>query len=164
MSLCGQIELLAIDRHEFPKILMSLVRSSRREFPTLLRQSFARSIISSYLVSRNGQTAGYAWDQKPTADFQQFGGTETSLLILPDFQRLGIGTALLHLLKAENSDRFCVLNPRNLKSLKFFRNQTVFDSVFDCPRYAIYRPKSSRTLCGRQSTHTFPAVHKKLST
>lgn len=141
MSLSGQIELLAMNRHEFPKILMPLVRSSRREFPTLIRPLFARSIISSYLVSRSGQPAGYAWDQKPTADFQQFGGTETSLLILPEFQRLGIGTALLHLLKAENSDRFCVLNPRNLRALNFFNKQTVFDSVFDCHRYAIYRPK-----------------------
>jgi len=61
LPLRGQIELLAMYRHEFQNILMHLARSVRRDFPILLRPSFVRSPDYPDSYFRGLNSGGSTW-------------------------------------------------------------------------------------------------------
>ena len=135
---------------------LSGIPDLQKAFPLMSHPRFCRSITGVSKVVEDSQEKGLIVDLRPFGEFRAFGARETMLIVYPQFQRQGIGRAMISLLKEDQHQGFFVSAAANFGSKAFFYSQPGLILAHENLRYRVYKLAVSST-----SVKTVPLFLKK---
>jgi GNAT superfamily N-acetyltransferase len=124
---------------------LSGIPDLQKAFPLMSHPRFCRSITGVIKVVEDSQEKGLIVHLRPFGEFRAFGARETMLIVYPEFQRQGVGRAMISLLKEDQHQRFFVSAAANFVSTAFFRSQPGLILAHENLRYRIYKLVASST-------------------
>jgi GNAT superfamily N-acetyltransferase len=122
---------------------LSGIRDIRKVFPLISHPRFCRSITEVSKVVEDSQEKGLIVHLRPFGEFRAFGSIETMLIVYPEFQRQGIGRAMIALLKEDQDQGFFVSASSHFVSTALFYSQPDLILAYENLRYRVFKPVAS---------------------
>jgi GNAT superfamily N-acetyltransferase len=119
--------------------ISSMVPNIRRYFPAISHPLFKQSILKIIKIIDGIREKGLVVNISPFGEFRAFGQIESMLFVYPEFQRQGLGRAVVSLLIKEAMPRFFVSANSNTASSAFFTKHPSLILAHSNPRYCVYK-------------------------
>ena len=125
------------------KILISAVSSEfdsviLQYFPLIKTRRFTNTVTAMYRIQNGAITQGIYYQTVPLPNCECFGNTESSIIILPQYQNQGIGKNILGQIRDIQTSTYFMVRSDNQNAIQFFEKRTELNMVKKSGNFFIY--------------------------
>jgi GNAT superfamily N-acetyltransferase len=130
----------SIGSGSIPGVMGELQRNQSlgRTFPMIKTERFQSAIQAVSKITEAGDEKGLILEITPHTAFRKYGTKEVALVIYPEYQRQGIGTQVMSLLRENRKPTFFVSSKSNPVSTSFFKKQPSLALLDETDRCRVY--------------------------